>query len=163
MHAPSTCCPYRLGADIHRCGCCRAAQLTAQAQALAKSLSLQRNAAQEAHFKEAFLAAVEAEKERLLAGRRRPAGQPVQKGLPQAGAGQDAVSILSSNKMLLQLHCIGVVPQGMGQLRQSQGGNAECSALWTCIGKARTGEPPQVHYMRMFFAGSGRACGIDCS
>ena len=64
----------------------------AQAQALAKSLSLQRSVAEEAHFKEAFLAAVEAEKERLLACRRRPAGQPAHKGLPQAGAGQDAVS-----------------------------------------------------------------------
>eukprot|EP00891_Asterochloris_glomerata_P008315 jgi/Astpho2/8315/Aster-x1511 len=80
----------------------KAAQLTAQAQALAKSLSLQRNAAEEAHFKEAFLAAVEAEKERLLASRRRPAGQPLEKGLPQAGAGQDAVEYAEAKVQWLQ-------------------------------------------------------------
>ncbi len=90
--------------------------MTAQAQALAKSLSLQRNAAEEAHFKEAFLAAVEAEKERLLASRRRPAGQPLEKELPQAGAGQDAVSVYC------KCTAWALPRRGWGQLRQLQGG-----------------------------------------
>ena len=96
--------------------------MTAQAQALAKSLSLQRNAAEEAHFKEAFLAAVEAEKERLLASRRRPAGQPLEKGLPQAGAGQDAVSVCHQIEGYCNCTAWALPRRGWGQLRRLQGG-----------------------------------------
>lgn len=57
---------------------CRAAQQEAEAAAAEESQRLRRLAAQEAHLKETFLEAVEAEKERLLLAREREKDRGVQ-------------------------------------------------------------------------------------
>lgn len=57
---------------------CRAAQQEAEAAAAEESQRLRRLAAQEAHLKETFLEAVEAEKERLLLARVREKDRGVQ-------------------------------------------------------------------------------------